>query len=976
MADSYLKRVQHVVWLAALAMSSPVGADAASPLHLYTFNDGTISDSIGGANGTIIDPTGNFARFNAGRLDLTANTGAGPGNPIETTNGAYVQLPNGLFSNSATADAISLEMWVNVSTNRANARLWSFGSNFPNPNGTDPYWGQYTDWVDLNAQNGGGNLALTTHQNLQGFNVNEAANAGPLSTGALHQVVATLDANDTQAGVNPSGTMRLYVDKTLVATQAISPGFFLNNNPGHFFDDSENDNYLGRSQWGDPLFDGQIDQFAIYGSALSQTDINSAFATGPVPTPIPTFVIDRATGEVRIENHTSIAFKLKSYTISSTAGSLDVAHWNSITDTGDSNSGGSFDPTGVWSKQSTLSTQLAESTTGLGGQLAATSGTRSLGDAWLRTPFQDLLVNYVLGDGSTGVADVSYLGTAIARSDLNGDGLINAADWTIFLANVNKSFTGQSAAAAYLGGDLNGDGVNNYRDFRLFQNDYIARNGQAAFNALVGNVPEPSTLLLTAIGIVGLALRRGRQSATAIAKCLLVLALVAVASTAMASTPLTFTASGDPGANPDANAGTADAWTTTQTGTGGSGSGFFAPFTLTPTPWVLFSYPVGGVNGVIQADHILDGGALSAGQSVRVDIANRAVATGGSIGVSLTSGGTVVASFKFNGGDPNGVYRYDDAGGANQNTGEPFAYQTLQTFEFGLNSPTTYTAAYGLSSWNGTIPAGPIDGVRVFNNGGGDASDLAFNNLTVGTTSLVPLTLEANKTTGQVKIKGNPSLVANLNYYQISSVAGALDQVHWNSLDQQNVNAVDGSDPGTIAGDSVTEGWDKDPNATSGLLTEYFLRSGGAALASGNSLSLGQAYNTSTFGGSNGDLQFSYGIAGGPRLTGVVTYVTSAGITGDYNGNGVVDAADYVVWRDHLGQSFSLPNRDPANTGVIGTADYSSWRSHFGSTGGGGAAASASLVPEPSGILLGLMGQSLLVCVATRRRFPDRKCCA
>jgi hypothetical protein len=279
----------------------------------------------------------------------------------------------------------------------------------------------------------------------------------------------------------------------------------------------------------------------------------------------------------------------------------------------------------------------------------------------------------------------------------------------------------------------------------------------------------------------------------------------------------------------------------------------------------------------------------------------------------------------------------------------------VQTFEFGLNSATTYTAAYGVSSWNGTIPAGPIDGVRVFNNGGGDASDLVFNNLVVGTTSLVPLSLEVNKTTGDVKIKGNASLVANLNYYQISSLAGGLDQVHWNSLDQQNLYAVDGPDPGTVAGDSVGEGWDKDPNATSGLLTEYFLRAGGAALSSGSSLSLGKAYNTSTFGGADGDLRFSYGIAGGPLLTGIVSYVTSAPVIGDYNGNGIVDAADYTVWRDHLGQTFALPNRDPANTGAISAADYTSWKTHFGSTGSG-AAASVSQVPEPSTIVLGLLG--------------------
>ena len=35
-----------------------------------------------------------------------------------------------------------------------------------------------------------------------------------------------------------------------------------------------------------------------------------------------------------------------------------------------------------------------------------------------------------------------------------------------------------------------------------------------------------------------------------------------------------------------------------------------------------------------------------------------------------------------------------------------------------------------------------------------------------------------------------------------------------------------------------------------------------------------------------------------------MTYVGgSAGVDGDYNGNGVVDAADYTVWRDSLGQT-------------------------------------------------------------------------
>jgi hypothetical protein len=60
-------------------------------------------------------------------------------------------------------------------------------------------------------------------------------------------------------------------------------------------------------------------------------------------------------------------------------------------------------------------------------------------------------------------------------------------------------------------------------------------------------------------------------------------------------------------------------------------------------------------------------------------------------------------------------------------------------------------------------------------------------------------------------------------------------------------------------------------------------------------------------------------------------------VPGDHNGDGIVDAADYVVWR-----------KDPAAFG--GDPDgYNSWRQHFaeGGAGGGGAAR----VPEPSCLL-------------------------
>jgi hypothetical protein len=72
---------------------------------------------------------------------------------------------------------------------------------------------------------------------------------------------------------------------------------------------------------------------------------------------------------------------------------------------------------------------------------------------------------------------------------------------------------------------------------------------------------------------------------------------------------------------------------------------------------------------------------------------------------------------------------------------------------------------------------------------------------------------------------------------------------------------------------------------------------------------------------------------------------------GDYNRNGVVDAADYVVWRANQGTNNVLAN-DPIG-GTIGAAQFSQWRAHFGQTAGSGAGALANAaVPEPATLLL------------------------
>jgi hypothetical protein len=98
-----------------------------------------------------------------------------------------------------------------------------------------------------------------------------------------------------------------------------------------------------------------------------------------------------------------------------------------------------------------------------------------------------------------------------------------------------------------------------------------------------------------------------------------------------------------------------------------------------------------------------------------------------------------------------------------------------------------------------------------------------------------------------------------------------------------------------------------------------------------------------------GSLDFS--VAGG---------LGGQGIPGDFNGDGLVDAGDYVVIRKGLGTEYS-------------ESDIATWRSNFGQSSGAGAGGTASVdssgdgaVPEPAGLVLLVLG-SIIGFMAKRR---------
>jgi hypothetical protein len=89
---------------------------------------------------------------------------------------------------------------------------------------------------------------------------------------------------------------------------------------------------------------------------------------------------------------------------------------------------------------------------------------------------------------------------------------------------------------------------------------------------------------------------------------------------------------------------------------------------------------------------------------------------------------------------------------------------------------------------------------------------------------------------------------------------------------------------------------------------------------------------------------------------GVLSVIAAApvGLAGDYNDDGIVDAVDYTVWRNNLGDETeaNINNNGDGMNGVD-LADFDWWKQHYGDMaelGAGGL--TSSVVPEPASFVL------------------------
>jgi autotransporter-associated beta strand protein len=121
-----------------------------------------------------------------------------------------------------------------------------------------------------------------------------------------------------------------------------------------------------------------------------------------------------------------------------------------------------------------------------------------------------------------------------------------------------------------------------------------------------------------------------------------------------------------------------------------------------------------------------------------------------------------------------------------------------------------------------------------------------------------------------------------------------------------------------------------------------------------------------TWGATGSGAQFTTPFLSGTGVLQITTYVPSF-LAGDYNTNGIVDAADFDVWRRNYGNA-TIPNRDSGIIGPVSAADFIVWRANFGHMVHSGSGLSAEItVPEPNPFLA-LLAATLLAGLARPAR--------
>ncbi len=508
--------------------------------------------------------------------------------------------------------------------------------------------------------------------------------------------------------------------------------------------------------------------------------------------------------------------------------------------------------------------------------------------------------------------------------DFNNDMMCTLADFQLFM--------GQHLTEEPTLGDFDDDGDNDFQDFQEFENFYdLANLGAGSLTSHLAGVPEPGTIGLLGLGLLGMLVRRGRRLFRSTMPLAVALVVVGTHQAAHAQLIESFEGPTNIQVNPGAPAPSNPSLTFSSIGaTQGTrslkvtqaedtiGDADFVWVATTNPNWTdgdtAFDVLANAVN--IGAEHF----NLLADVTFRPqDLVDQGV-----------NSMTVTLGLNFN-GQTVGTY-----------TGETTLVTNTATIpltEFELpdvedQGATSYSANIGFTADAINVPFSVyIDNIRL--------EKISDPDL---------LTLEINRSNGAAILKNLSPNPISWDYLEIKSTGASLDPAGWSSLDDQN---ADGANTWIEAGGS----------SATALVEASIL--GSHTLAPNQTLALGNLYNEAL---NEEDIDLEIRRASGPSFRTydqIVTYIGTAppmGVTGDYNNNGVVDAADYVLWRN----GGPIQN-EGASLGMIDAADYTFWRSRFGRNSGSAAGVSGAAIPEPGTLAL-CIGFVLAACTARRSK--------
>ncbi len=236
-------------------------------VNRYSFTDNA-DDSVSGAHGTIYQTTGYPATF----IDAPGTSGDPTKRQLYLTNGptrtgsnvvppllAYVDLPNGLVSTLGTqATFMAWFTWRETDTGQNWQRVFDFG----NSTGGE------------NASNQGNNYIMLT----------------PRSDGRTPRFGYKISASGEERYLNASASLGANTEVCYAVTwnedtgrtEMYRNGKLVSGGDIHFSLANMNDfnNWLGRAQWPDNGFWGNLNEFRVYDVALPGNAIAQAYALG------------------------------------------------------------------------------------------------------------------------------------------------------------------------------------------------------------------------------------------------------------------------------------------------------------------------------------------------------------------------------------------------------------------------------------------------------------------------------------------------------------------------------------------------------------------------------------------------------------------------------------------------------------------------------------------------------------------------